>query len=236
MQTSQPTPLLTGSKMAKTNIGKSTTIQTLTSGSGTYTTPVGIAYIKVKMIGGGAGGNGSQTGNWGPVGSAGGDTTFGGAAFLKAGGGSGGGFPNAGAGGTNVVGSGPTVLVNMQGTGGGAQSYYAVNYTGTQGTPGSSGPFGGGGFAGAYGATSAGSAAPNSGAGGGGGGVPAGAVGDNRGGGGGAAGGYLEVIITAPAASYAYAIGAGGALGTAGTNGTQGGNGGSGVIIVEEYY
>jgi hypothetical protein len=55
-------------------------------------------------------------------------------------------------------------------------------------------------------------------------------------GGGGAAGGYVEKLITSPAASYSYSIGAGGTSGAAGTSGQTGGVGGSGIIIVDEFY
>jgi hypothetical protein len=49
-------------------------------------------------------------------------------------------------------------------------------------------------------------------------------------------GGYIDAIITSPASSYSYQVGAGGTSGTAGTSGYVGGAGGSGIIIVEEYY
>jgi hypothetical protein len=49
------------------------TVQTFTSGSGTYTTPAGVAYIRVRMVGGGGGGGcGNTTANGGGGGGAGG--------------------------------------------------------------------------------------------------------------------------------------------------------------------
>lgn len=65
---------------------------------------------------------------------------------------------------------------------------------------------------------------------GGGGGLNAGA----QLGGAGGDGEYVELIISNPAASYSYVVGAGGAGGAAGVQ--AGGAGGSGVIIVDEYY
>ena len=59
------------------------TITTYTSGSGTYTVPAGVKWIWVRMVGGGQGGGGSDSGS----GNAGGNTTFG---SLTAGGGTGG--------------------------------------------------------------------------------------------------------------------------------------------------
>jgi hypothetical protein len=46
----------------------------------------------------------------------------------------------------------------------------------------------------------------------------------------GGAGGYVEKLITSPAATYSYAVGAGGAAATGGQAG------GSGVIIIDEHY
>lgn len=72
----------------------SPTIQRFTSGSGTYTTPANVKYIRVKMIGGGGGGAGIGTSNTGGTGGTGGNTLFqvfgGGSTILQANGGSGG--------------------------------------------------------------------------------------------------------------------------------------------------
>jgi hypothetical protein len=51
---------------------------------------------------------------------------------------------------------------------------------------------------------------------------------------GGGAGGYVEKLITSPAATYTYTVGTGGAGGAAGT--LAGGNGAAGIIIVDEFY
>ena len=53
------------------------TIQKFTSGSGTYTTPTGVKYIKVNMVGAGGGGGGGGTVATITTGSDGGNTTFG---------------------------------------------------------------------------------------------------------------------------------------------------------------
>lgn len=63
--------------MARTNLsGKSPTQQRFTSGSGTYMTPAGCTYIRVRMVGGGGGGGGSGS-TAGTAGTSGGTTTFG---------------------------------------------------------------------------------------------------------------------------------------------------------------
>jgi hypothetical protein len=43
-------------------------------------------------------------------------------------------------------------------------------------------------------------------------------------------------LITAPAATYTYTVGAAGTAGAAGTNGFIGGAGAAGKIIVDEFY
>lgn len=209
------------------------TIQKFTSGSGTYTTPANVSYIKVRMVGGGGGGGGSSTwgANDGGAGGTGGNTTFG-TSLLVANGGTGnsGGFSGTSTGGTASLGTGPigTAITGASGTGGqgggGTVAYAAA-------MPGASTPFGGGGGGGAI--NSAGKAAPtNTGAGGGGAGSPAtGATGGS-----GAAGGYIDAIIVSPTTIYSYAIGTAGTAGIAGTSGMAGGAGGSGYIEVTEYY
>lgn len=205
------------------------TSQTFRTGSGTYATPTGVKWIRVRMVGGGGGGSGSGT--VGAVnGGNGGNTTFG-TSLLVANGGSGGLFNGASTGGTASLGSGP-IGIALSGAASAPASY------GTQvgGGAGASSPLGGGGAGGS--ATiigvGAGSAPANTGAGGGGGGT-GGTTGTSSGTGGGA-GGYIDAIINNPAASYSYAVGAAGSLGSAGTAGASGGNGGSGGIWVEEHY
>lgn len=205
------------------------TVQTFTSGSGTYTTPAGVKYIRVRLIGGGAGGSCAGTAGGGSPG-AGGNTTFGSTIVVGNGasaGGTSGGSP--GAGGTASLGAG-AVGTAISGGQGGTFGYSVAGYE--SGEMGASTPFGGGG-SGGYVATG-GNAPANTGAGGGGGG--GGNFANMYGGSGGSAGGFCDAIIAAPAATYAYAVGAGGAGGTLGTNGQAGGVGGSGYIEVTEYY
>src|SRR5581483_7047210 len=67
--------------MPLTHITRAPTLQKFTSGSGTYTLPNGVLWIKVRCVGGGGGGGASPSG----TGTAGGNTTFG---TIIAGGGS----------------------------------------------------------------------------------------------------------------------------------------------------
>lgn len=197
------------------------TRQAFTSGtSATYTTPANVKYIIVRMVGGGGGGAGGGT--TAGAGGNGTDTTFSTLTAGKGSGGQGAGSSSGGAGGSASGGS-----VNLSGgTGGNAQAVASGN-----GGQGASGPFGGGGNLGTA-AGASGAAIANTGSGGGGGGNVSGTTG----GGGGGAGAYVEAIITSPAATYTYTVGAGGSAGTAGTNGNAGAAGASGIIIVEEFY
>ncbi|MEN6535657.1 MAG: hypothetical protein ABFD89_18480 [Bryobacteraceae bacterium] len=195
------------------------TKQVFTSGSGTYTTPANVLWIRVRMVGGGGGGGG---GNNSASATAGGTSTFSGGS-LSAGGGS----PASGVSGPTLGGSSSGGnVVNIPGGGGGGSSG-ATNGPGGQG---GASYFGGGGGGGA-GGSSGQAASSNSGGGGGGGG--GGATASIAGGG--AAGGYVEHIIQSPAATYTYAVGAGG-NGAAGTSAGSGGAGAAGIVIVEEYY
>lgn len=204
------------------------TVQKFLSGSGTYTKPANVAYIKVKMSagGGGGGGGGGTTGGSGSAGN-GGNSTFG-SSLLVANGGQGGKPANSGAsGGSASLGVGP-IGVAISGGSGGGSSQGPVG-----GGAGGVNPFGGTGGGGvSSGIILSGlgmSGVANTGAGGGGGGSDSG---QNNGSGGGA-GGYIEAIITSPSATYTYSVGAGGTAGVGPT--TNGGAGGSGIIIVEEY-
>jgi len=198
------------------------TVQRFTSGSGTYTTPVGVLYIKVSLVGGGGGGTGNFS-----TGGNGSNTTFG-ASLLTAGFGFGdiGSGSAGGAGGTNTVNAPAITLISVAGEGGSA----GQNILGAGGGNGGSSFFGGAGRGGGdIGPLLAGEdAQPNSGSGGGGIGSAAGGSGS-----GGGAGGYIQAIITSPAASYPYTVGSGGA---AGGGSPSGGAGGAGIVIVEEYY
>ena len=192
------------------------TIQRFTSGSGTYTTPANVKWIRIRMAGGGGGGGG---GNNSGISTAGGASTF---SILTAGGG--------GAASTAVQGSGGSAsngnILNING-GSGSGSNGSANGSGAAGGNSYLGGGGGGGLA----ATGGGlGASANSGSGGGGGSFSAAPAS------GGGAGAYVEHIIGSPAASYSYAVGAGGAGAVGSGGGGAGGAGAAGIIIVEEYY
>lgn len=191
------------------------TVQKFTSGSGTYKTPAGVKYIKVTMVGGG----GSPTVAGVGSGNNGAASTFG-TSLLSAGGGLGSTSSLGAAGGSSSLGSGP-VGIALSGGGGGSGG---INSLGTGGA-GAASAFGGAGIGGYTGISVGTSGLANTG-GGGGGNANAGAPGS----GGGGAGGYVSAIIISPAATYSYAVGAGGAALSGGSAG------GSGLIVVEEYY
>ena len=207
------------------------TVTTLTSGSGTYTTPANVKYIKVRMVGGGGGGSGSGVTSGG-IGSAGGATIFG-SSLLTANGGAGGtgGGNTGGIGGIASISLPAISIVSLKGAngqGGGTIGSAAVNLTGGMG--GSS--FFGSAGAGSVAAASGISAISNSGSGGGGAGSST--TLNMWAGSGGGAGGFIEALLTP--GTYNYSIGLGGSGGAAGTSGFAGGSGGSGIIIIEEYY
>ncbi len=197
------------------------TTQIFTSGSGTYTTPAGVLWLEVELIGGGGGGGAGGTG--GNTGAAGTATTFG---TLTGNGGSGGNV--GGAGGAGGAASGG---YDNQ-TGGSGQAAYIAGATALQGGSGGNGIYGGA-ASGGNGLIAAGTAAASSGAGGGGG--TATVNGQNAGTGGGA-GGSVKAIIGSPAATYAYTVGSGGAGGTIGTGAQAGSAGAAGKIVVREHY
>lgn len=207
------------SKWTPSNIGTASppTIQRFTSGSGTYTKPAGVTYIRVRMIGAGAGGYSSANANQGADG---GDSTFG-SSLLTAGGGK-----STPSGGTNTINSPAIIIVNVDGGTGIREQQIAYATGGIGGIS----FFGGSPTGGVATGGPGGNAPANSGAGGGGG----SSTGGNASGSGGGAGGYLEAQINSPSATYSYAVGAGGTGGSG--SGNAGGNGGSGVIIVEEFY
>ena len=209
------------------------TVQTFTSGSGTYTTPANCKAIKVTMIGGGGGGAGSGSGAGSAAGT-GGTSTFGTTLLSCIGGGAGTWGNNPAAGGTASVGAASGIAIKG-GSGGGVGGIVPVGTTGFTGGNGASSPFGGGGC-GATLTTAGGAASVNSGAGGGGGGAGITGASVNYGGSGGSAGGFVTGFISSPSATYSYAIGAAGTAGGAGADGNAGGAGGSGLILVEEYY
>jgi hypothetical protein len=186
-----------------------------TSGSGTYTPTAGCIAIRVRLAGGGAGGQGGGTTHG--AGGAGGTTTLG---------------PYGATGGNSISpGTGSGGQLNLTG----GQGPYPTNANLEQtGAMGAVNPFGGGGAGIAF-YNAGGAGSPNTGAGGAGGGCDSAVAGAQPGAGGGA-GGYCEAIAAPPAANYAYAVGVGGTGGGFGASGKFGGNGGSGVIIIEEFF
>ena len=209
------------------------TIQKFTSGSGTYTKPDGVLYIRVKAVGGGGGGGAGGTAVPTNAATAGGNTTFG-TTLLVANGGSGAGTAAGGAGGSSSLGTGP-IGIALTGAAGQGNYYTATSGAQMGGSNGGSTPFGGAGGGAQAGGVNGGSAQANTGSGGGGG--SANGASTAASGAGGGAGGYLDAIITSPSATYSYAVGTSGTGAKGGlANGGQGGNGAAGLIIVEEHY
>lgn len=203
----------------------SPTVQNFTTaGSGTYTTPLGVRWIRVRAVGasGGSGGNGTGSPTAGGNGTA---TVFN---SVTADFGDGGGASSSATGGTGGAG------------GSGGSGTATLRWPGTLGQAGSNGvslsnfvtptAIGGGSFFGGGGGT-----APPVNSGIGAGGVQSGSSSYGASGAGGGAE-YFELIIDNPAATYAYTVGTKGAAGGAGTGGSAGIAGSDGRIIVEEYY
>lgn len=216
------------------------TVTKLLSGSGTYTTPLGVTRLEIEMVGGGGGGGGSGTTTTAGVGGNGGNTTFG-TSFISANGGSGGSISGGSGGGGGSASCGTlstcVAIPGGAGTTGGTPSVAFSN----GGAGGSSALFGGGGSSGGLPGNGF-SGASNTG--GGGGGASTGSAANVQTGAGGGGGGGIKATISNPAASYAYCIGnsgsgcTGGAAGTAGsgTAANAGGAGGTGAIYITEYY
>lgn len=210
------------------------TIQKFTSGSGTYTTPVGVRYIRVKMVGGGGGGGGSgDTGTPGSAGTGGNSTTFGSSLLISAGGNAGNAVGPGSSGGGNTINSPAIALVNATGGSGGGYQQTTSSGIYLSGGHGGSSALGGAGSSAAGGYSSSNAAANTGGGGAGGGG---GGVANAQSGAGGGSGGYLEAKINSPSATYSYAVGGSANGGSAGASGYVGSAGASGVIVVEEYY
>lgn len=209
------------------------TTQIFTSGSGTYTTPANVRYIKVTMVGGGGGGGGSGTAG-GSAGTSGGNSTFG-TSLLTANGGAAGAWNGGGAGaagGSATISSPAVSIVNITGASGrGSMPVVVGSYM--TGADGGGTAFSSGGSGGAAAATGQAPSA-NSGGGGGGGGNNTGVAGSTGPGGG--AGAFIVAKIDSPSATYSYAVGAAGTAQAAGTSGLAGGAGAAGIIIVEEFY
>lgn len=192
----------------------------LASGSGTYTTPPGCVQLRIFMVGPGGGGGAYNSGGDGSDGT---DTAFNSiVAKTGRGGKQGTNSPTFGDGG--VGGASGTGTASLRRPG---QSGTSGIYSVALGLQMGSGSPGGNSLLGAGSTTVSSPAAANSG--GGGAGAPSFDP-STGGGGGGGAGEYVEIIINNPAASYAYAVGAGG-------SGAPGASaGGSGAIIVDEIY
>lgn len=205
------------------------TIQKFTSSSGTYTTPAGVKYIRVRMVGGGGGGGGGGAAT-AADGGAGGNSTFGTTLLVANGGAAGMTAGNSGGlGGSASLGSGPIGSTFIGGSGG--PSYGNATGTAVGGNGGNS--FFGGGGGGARAGAAGLSGATNTG-GGAGGGYNA-SAGANSGSGGGA-GGTVDALISSPLSTYAYVVGAAGTAGATGTTGSAGGTGSAGYIEVTEFY
>jgi len=217
-------------------VGGTPTVQRFLSGSGTYTKPSAVRYLKVRLAAGGGGGSGSISG----AGGAGGNTSFtNGVITLQGNAGSGAAAAgNGGAGGTvsNTLTGDVSILVEQTGPDGGGSAWVAGDAQ-ARGGDGGSTPFAGAGLGGGNGTGSGPGKAAQANTGSGGGGGATRVTANNHGAGGGA-GGYVEAIIKNPT-NFTYSVGTGGTGGTgaAGTSAAaNGGAGGSGVIIVEEYY
>ncbi len=213
------------------------TVQTFTSGSGTYTKPAGCTRIIVEMVGAGGGGSGSGTVT-GTAAGTGGSTTFG-TSLLTCVGGTLAAFDGAGgAGGTATI-AAPAIGVALPGGMGVSSTRQGATVTAAtpsiQGGSGGNSAFGGGGTGGVVSGAGTGFAGSTN-TGGGGGGGYAGAVNAKISGAGGGAGGYIKATISAPTATYDYAVGTAGTAGGAGTSGYAGGAGAAGYIQVTEYY
>lgn len=211
---------LSGGWVALSRDRRVPTIQVFSSGSGTYSTPAGVLYLRVRMVGGGGGGGAASFSGSGTGGN-GGDTSFN--SIVAKGGGGG---PYVGAPYYSALGGsggGGTAALRIAGGGGSS----AVNGYALVGGVGGSSAFGGAARSAGYSAVGE-PAAAGSGSGGSGG---------NSGGtcgGSGGAGEYVEVLVPTPAPSYSYSVGGGGAGGPGGA--AVGGSGGSGFIEVTEHY
>lgn len=201
-------------------------VTVLTTGAGTYSTPNGASFLTVEGAGGGAGGGGSGTPG-ATNGTAGGNTTFG---TRTIGGGASNSGATPGAGGT-ISGTNLGTEASWPGQAGSPAAVTPCTNTGST-APGGNSHYGGAGVAGGQGAAG-GAAVGNTGSGGG----AAGCAGVSVviGGSGGAAAAY-RTVITNPAASYGYSVGAAGAAAAAGTSGFAGGAGAPGFLVIIAYF
>lgn len=200
--------------------------------SGTYTTPAGVKWLQVKLVGGGGGGCGGGSAAGTAPGN-GGVTSFG-SSMLVANGGLGTPWNTQIAPGATATFTFPAIGFTILGSCAGSGSVATATAGATiAGSAGGMSPFGGGAGGGGVGSTAI-AAAANSGSGGGGG--VSGNGSNPLSGAGGGSGAFVDVIVPAPGASYSYAIGAGGTFGGPGTGGSPGLPGASGCIIVIEHY
>lgn len=187
-----------------------------TSGNGTYTVPLNTKYLMIEVVGGGGGGQGGGTGSPG-AGTSGANSTF--SVCTSSGG------ADGASGGAGGAASGGDINVAGNGAGIGGLGTATQDFGGNGG----SSLLGLGG--GNSGINAGGTAASGFGGGGGGGGASVLASGFGGGG-----GGYCKELITSPATSYAYQVGAAGSGGAAGTSGQAGAGGTAGVINVWAYF
>lgn len=199
-------------------------------GLGTYNTPAGTKYLKIKLVGGGSGGSGTSIGP-APYPGNGTQTRF--SNLLLANGGTG--NPNLGP--ANGVINPPAQGHVIRGEVGGGKFYNGSSGIYVFGNSGASNKLGHGMLrvSNSNASYPGIDALPNTGAGGSG--SAGGGASDRYGGSGGGSGAYIEATIMNPESSYEYYVGQGG-LGSPGlgVNTFAGGNGGSGIIIIEEHY
>jgi hypothetical protein len=199
---------------------------------GTYTTPAGVLYFRIRISGAGGGGGSSGT-VCGTAAGVGGSSTFGG---LTAGGGAAGvcnsNLSAVGGSASGTLTGATTVLAWAGGSGGLGTPYTNTAADYSTGGAGGANNLGGGGGGSVN--QSPGGAVTNNGSGGSGGGSSSTAA--SAPGSGGGAGAYQEAIVQTPSATYAYTVGSGGTASGAGVNGFAGVAGSGGIIIIDEFY
>ncbi len=200
--------------------GKDPTVQSFNSGSGTYTPTSGTVRIRVRMVGGGSGGQGTSTGGFTNASSA-GTTSLGTWTAI------GGSAATPGSGGVNGTGTEIYRQSGQPGQIGGLGNGSATSVGGIGGGT----PFGpgaqGGAIGGITGSGGSGNSASCPGSGGGGSAICGYAAGV-----GGGSGEYVEFNVSNPGA-LSYTVGA---ASNGGISSAVGGNGESGLIIIEEFY
>jgi hypothetical protein len=228
-------PQASGTLTKSAGTGDATITFSSAQGMATYALPTNPSplFLKVSIVGGGAGGTGSGT-SAGTVPTAGLPSLFGTALLVAGGGGVGSWGASGGAGGAATI-TAPAIgfsFVGGQGESGGAAA--ATGYRFPGGTGGHAPLFGGGG-ANAYYSVAGSAGQTNTGGGGQGGGNNA--TTNNVAGSGGGSGGFVGATIASPSSTYFYAVGTGGTAGGAGAgSGVVGGAGAAGILIVEEHY